>query len=298
MPIFVGIDAGGSSLDCVIERDGVTTGVHGGPANVRTAGIDGAAEQIAAAVRFGLHGEAFDALVVGAAGAGDTVIARALESALRTFFPDRAIAVHDDAEIALRAAVPHGDGVVLIAGTGSIAYARVGEEAHRAGGYGYLLGDDGSGFAIGRAALAQMLRWYDGRTAHSELFDAIAARLQIGDAQSLLGRIYGEPNMVGAVASLAPLVLARAGSGERVATKIVQSAAGELVDLLKSLVQRAQLAKRELPLVFAGGLFAENSLLSYLIETRLLADMPLLQPVKSALSPAHGALELARRIAQ
>jgi len=296
--ILVGVDAGGSSLDCTIERDGAITGVHGEAANVRTEGIDGAAKQIAAAVRFGLHGETFDALVVGAAGAGDTVVARALEAALHTYFPRGAIAVHDDAEIALRAAVPRGDGAVLIAGTGSIAYARVGEETHRAGGYGYLLGDDGSGFAIGRAALAQMLRWYDGRAAHSELFDAIAARLQIGDAQSLLGRIYSEPNMVGAVASLAPLVLARAGSGERVATKIVQSAASELVDLLKSLVQRAQLGSRELPLVFAGGLFAENSLLSYLIETRLLADMPLLQPVKSALSPAHGALELARRIAR
>ncbi len=298
MPIFVGVDAGGSSLDCVIERDGVTTGVHGNAANVRTEGIDGAATQIAAAVRFGLHDEAFDALVVGAAGAGDTTIARALESELRTYFPDSVIAVHDDAEIALRAAVPQGDGAVLIAGTGSIAYARVGEEAHRAGGYGYLLGDDGSGFAIGRAALAQMLRWYDGRAAHSELFDAIAARMQVGDAQALLGRIYGEPNMVGAVASLAQLVLARAGAGERVATKIIQNAASELVDLLKSLVQRAQLGKRELPLVFAGGLFAENSLLSYLIETRLLADMPLLHPIKSPLSPAHGALELARRIAR
>ena len=108
-----------------------------------------------------LHDDAFDALVVGAAGAGDTVIASALESALRAYFPRGTIVVHDDAEIALRAAVPHGDGVVLIAGTGSIAYARVGEEVHRAGGYGYLLGDDGSGFAIGRAALAQMLRWYD-----------------------------------------------------------------------------------------------------------------------------------------
>ena len=298
MPIFVGVDAGGTSLDCIIERDGAISGVHGDAANVRTAGIDGAAAQITAAVRSGLHGDAFDALVVGAAGAGDAVIAGALEVALRAYFPRGAIAVHDDAEIALRAAVPHGDGVVLIAGTGSIAYARVGENAHRAGGYGYLLGDDGSGFAIGRAALAQMLRWYDGRIAHSELFDVIAERLQIGDAQALLGRIYGEPNMVGAVASLAPLVLARAGSGERVATKIVQSAAGELVDLLKSLVQRAQLGKHELPLVFAGGLFAENSLLSYLIETRLLADMPLLQPVKSPLSPAHGALELARGLAR
>lgn len=298
MLILVGVDAGGSSLDCAIERDGITNDMHGNAANVRTEGIDRAAERIAIAVRDGLAGEAFDALVVGAAGAGDTVVARGLEVALRSFFPRGAIAVHDDAEIALRAAVPQGDGAVLIAGTGSIAYARVGEETHRAGGYGYLLGDDGSGFAIGRAALAQMLRWYDGRAAHSELFDAIAARLQVDDAQALLGRMYGEPNMVTSIAALAQLVLDRAGTGERVATKIVQNAAHELVDLVKSLAQKGQLGKRELPLVFAGGLFAGNSLLSYLVETRLLADMPLLQPHKPAPPPVRGALELARRIAR
>jgi N-acetylglucosamine kinase-like BadF-type ATPase len=298
MPVLVGVDAGGSSLDCAIERDGVTTDVRGDAANVRTAGIERAAQRIAATVSDALHGAAFDALAVGAAGAGDSVVARALEAALRGFFPRGAIAVHDDAEIALRAAVPHGDGVVLIAGTGSIAYARVGENAYRAGGYGYLLGDDGSGFAIGRAVLAQMLRWYDGRAPHSELFDAIASQLQIDDAQSLLGRVYGEPNIVGGIAALAPLVLDRAGAGERTATKIVQGAAHELVELIKTLMHRALVHKRELPLVFAGGLFAENSLLTYLIETRLLADMPLLQPVKSPPPPVRGALELARRISR
>jgi N-acetylglucosamine kinase-like BadF-type ATPase len=298
MPVFVGVDAGGTSLDCAIERDGVVTDVRGDGANVRTAGIDRAAQRIAATISTALQGAAFDALAVGAAGAGDSVVARALEAALRGFFPRGAIAVHDDAEIALRAAVPQGDGVVLIAGTGSIAYARIGEDAYRAGGYGYLLGDDGSGFAIGRAALAQMLRWYDGRTPHSELFDALASQLQVDDAQALLGRIYGEPNVVGAIAALAPLVLDRAGAGERVATKIVQGAAHELVDLIKTLMHRILGEKRELPLVFAGGLFAENSLLTYLVETRLLADMPLLAPVKSPPPAVRGALELARRIAR
>jgi N-acetylglucosamine kinase-like BadF-type ATPase len=253
----------------------------GDAANPRTAGIEGAAERIAATVRSGLRGEMFDALTVGAAGAGDPLVASALEAALRRFFPNGSIGVRDDAEIALRAAVLDGDAAVLIAGTGSIAYAQIGGKAHRSGGYGYLLGDEGSGFSIGRAALAAMLRWYDGRAAHAELFDAIAARLQIADAQALLGRVYSEGDPVPTIASVAPLVLDRAGAGERLAAKIVQTAALELVDLLKSLAQRAGFAARELPLVFCGGLFSENSLLSYLVETRLLADLPLLAPIKS-----------------
>ncbi|HTV92410.1 MAG TPA: BadF/BadG/BcrA/BcrD ATPase family protein [Verrucomicrobiae bacterium] len=295
MPIIVGVDAGGTSIECAIAFRDETILRSGDAANVRTAGIEGAAERIAATVRAGLRGEMFDALTVGAAGAGDPPVASALEAALRRFFPSGTIAVRDDAEIALRAAVPDGDAVALIAGTGSIAYALIGGKTHRAGGYGYLLGDEGSGFSIGRAALAAMLRWYDGRAAHAELFDAIAARMQVTDAQTLLGRMYGEVDPVPAVASIAPLVLDRASAGERLATKIVQTAALELVDLLKALAQRAELGARELPLVFCGGLFSGNSLLSYLVETRLLADLPLLAPVKSAPAPVLGALELARR---
>ncbi len=296
MPTFVGVDAGGTSIECVVEQDGEVRTARGEAANVRTAGVARAAERIAATVRSALRGDVFDALAAGAAGAGDFVLARALEVALRAYFPGAAVAVFDDAEIALRAAIPQGDGAVLIAGTGSIAYARVGEKAHRAGGYGYLIGDDGSGFAVGRAALAQMLRWYDGRAAHSELFDAISAQLGVHDAQELLRCVYGEPHPVAIVASVAPLVLDRAGAGDRLANKIVQPAALELVELLKALVRHAKIEAREIPLVLAGGLFAQNSLLSYLVETRLLADLPLLHPIKSPPPPVHGALELARRM--
>jgi glucosamine kinase len=296
MPIFVGVDAGGSSIECVVEQDGELRTARGDAANLRTAGVARAAERIAAKVRNALRGDSFDALAAGAAGAGDFALARALEVALREYFPGAAVAVSDDAEIALRAAVPDGDGAVLIAGTGSIAYVRVGEETHRAGGYGYLLGDDGSGFSVGRAALAQLLRWYEGRAAHTELFDAIAAQLGVHGAQELLRRVYAEPNPVAIVASIAPLVLDRAGSGDRLANKIVQAAALELVELLKALVRAAKIEAREMPLVFAGGLFAQNSLLSYLVETRLLADLPLLHPIKSPPLPVYGALELARRM--
>ena len=205
MPTFVGVDAGGTSIECVVEQDGEVRTARGEAANVRTAGVARAAERIAATVRSALRGDVFDALAAGAAGAGDFVLARALEVALRAYFPGAAVAVFDDAEIALRAAIPQGDGAVLIAGTGSIAYARVGEKVHRAGGYGYLIGDDGSGFAIGRAALAQLLRWYDGRAAHSELFDAMRAQLGVHDAQELLRCVYGEPHPVAIVASIAPL---------------------------------------------------------------------------------------------
>jgi glucosamine kinase len=297
VPILIGVDTGGSAVRWIVERDGVATAGSGEAKNVRSAGVGQTAELIAAAVRGAVGGAGFDALAVGAAGAGDTTIAHALEHELRAHFASGKISVVDDALVALRAAVPRGDGAVLIAGTGSIAYATIGAQTYRTGGYGYLLGDDGSGFAIGRAALALLLRSYDGRVPRTPLFDALETRLQAKDARELLSRIYEEANPVGKIASVAGIVLEQASAGERAATKIVQGAALELVDMLKALVKLAQANARELPLVFAGGLLAENSLLSYLIETRLLADLPLLHPVKGAPAPVHGALELARALA-
>jgi len=297
VPVLVGVDAGGTSIECAIERDGRSIRRRGEPANVRVAGVARAAERIAAAVRGELHDEPFAALAVGAAGAGDPAVARALETALREHFASGAIAVCDDAEIALRAGVPDGDGAVLIAGTGSITYARVGERSYRAGGYGYLLGDDGSGFAIGRSALAQLLRSYDERVGREPLFEAIEAHLDAADARAVLARVYRSEDAPATIAALAPLVIERASAGERLASKIVQSAASELVELVKALVGMAHIAARELPLVYAGGLFAENSLLTFLVETRITADLPLLQSVKPAPPPVQGALELARRIA-
>jgi len=297
VPILIGIDAGGSGVRWVVERDGITTTGSADAANLRNVGVDRAAEIIAAAVRGAAGDGAFASLAVGAAGAGDPALARGLERELRQRFAHGKIAVVDDAHVALRAAVPEGDGVLLIAGTGSIAYASIGGESFRAGGYGHLLGDDGSGFAIGRAALAQLLRSYDGRAPRTPLFEAIEQRLQARDARELLARVYEEEHPAGKVASIAGLVLEQASQGERVAAKIVQGAALELVELLRALVKTAKVSARELPLVFAGGLLAENSLLSYLIETRVLAELPLLHPVKNAPAPVYGALELARKLA-
>lgn len=294
MSIIVGVDAGGTAIECLVERPEGVVHSRGAAANARTAGVDRAAQRIAQAVQSALDGLGADALAVGAAGAGDPAVMQALERALRGYFPNAALAVYDDAAIALRAAVPHGDGIVLIAGTGSIAYASVGGVAHRAGGYGYLLGDDGSGFSIGRAAISSVLRSYDARVPREPLFDAIEERLGASNAQSLLSSVYRAEDTVTQVASVAPLVIERASAGERTATKIVQSAANELVDLVKAVVRLGQAGSSEMPLALCGGLFAENSLLTYLVETRLAADLPLLSPLRAVASPAHGALELAR----
>lgn len=297
MSIIVGIDAGGSATECAIERNGALSHASGEPANVRTLGAQAAAARLTAALRSTLGEERPDAIVVGAAGAGDPHLAQALEQSLRSIFTGARVAVHDDAAIALRAAVPGGDGIVLIAGTGSIACGIFGERVVRAGGYGALVGDEGSGFAIGRASIALALRAMDGRAPRDAFTDAIAAQLGAANTYEALAALYAQGEPIAAIASFARTAIERANDGDRSASKIVQAAAVELAELVKAVVRRADAAGREVPLVFSGGLLAENSLLTYLIETRLSADLPLLAPVKGAPAAVFGALTLARRLA-
>ncbi len=295
--VAVGVDAGGSSTTAVAMRDGSTLGVSTGTAaNASALGFERAAATIAGVVEGSLHGEAPAAICVGAAGAGRGEIARGLTTALELRFPQARVLVCDDAQIALRAAVPSGDGFVLIAGTGSIAYGEVGARQFRAGGYGYLFGDDGSGFALGSAAVKHTLRALEGRAPHDGLVEEVTRALDAPSNDAILLRVYGGENPVTELAALAPLVLAAAARGERSANKIVQSAALDLYDLIISIARAAEARERALPIVFAGGLLRSNNLLTYLLETRIANELPSMEVRKDAPEPHFGALALAQRM--
>lgn len=294
MPIVVGVDAGGSATEIVAEHDARNVGAFvADPANLRTVGVEQAADIVARGIESLLRGASPDAVVVGAAGAGAPALAHELRIALESRLPAARVAVEDDATVAFRAAVPRGDGAVLIAGTGSIAGAWVRGERFRAGGHGLLLGDEGSAASLGAAGVRALLRSYDGRGAVEPLCAALAETLGVATASGVHDAIYGEAQPARKLASLAPIVLAAAAAGERSATKIVQGAAVDLADMIKTVLRRAGAERDELPLVFAGGLLSHNSLLTYLLEGRVMSDLPNVRICKGGPAPAYGALALA-----
>lgn len=297
MPIVVGVDAGGTRVTAAAQHgDAPARVVSADGVNVNAAGLEAAIEAIARAIEGALDGATAAAIAVGAAGASRQSVADALADALRERFSDAAIVVSDDARIALRGAVPKGDGIVLIAGTGSIAYAEIGARRNRAGGGGFAFGDEGSGFAIGAAALRLLLRAFDGRAPRDPFVEALAECTQSSDAVSLSAFAYGGGSPVSAIASVAPAVLELAGGGDRAASKIVQAAALDLFELVRAVVRRAQWESGELPLVFSGGLLQNNSLLTYLVETRVANELPQLRIVKNGGAPYLGALALASEL--
>lgn len=295
--VVVGVDAGGTKTLAALAEDGeLLRTFEGVAANPSSRGVEAAGETIAQTVLAALDGALPHAIFVGAAGARRASVAAEITQTLESRFPGAAVEVRDDAAIALRSAVPDGDGLVLIAGTGSVAYAERGEKRYHAGGYGYLVGDEGSGFAIGSAAIRLLLRAYDGRAPFDAFPEEIAAALEARDAMDVLARVYGSGQAVTAIASLARVVLDAANRGDRSANKIVQGAALELAELTKSLAKRAGLAESEAPIVFAGGMLGGNSMLSFLLETRLKNDLPAMPVLKGAVEPYRGAITLAQRL--
>ncbi|MDQ6929962.1 MAG: hypothetical protein M3126_04770 [Candidatus Eremiobacteraeota bacterium] len=296
--IAVGVDAGGSATTASYSRDGVfRQAITGDGASASALGAEEAARRIVVTIQELLAGDTPAVIFVGAAGAGRRAVAQAMESAILAHFPQTRIRVADDAQIALRASVTSGPGMVLVAGTGSIAYAEnAAGQSFRAGGYGYLLGDDGSGFAIGLAAAKFLARVYDGRAIADELSRDVEARLNVEGQSGLFDAVYGVARPVPVIASLARSVLALAGNGVRSAQKIVQGAGLELAELVKVAAKKADLANTACPLILAGGLLNENSMLSFLLETRLQADLPSAQILKRVAEPHRGALSAAEAV--
>ena len=292
----IGVDAGGTKTTAAFARDGaIVRTAQGGPANPNVIGIDDAADAILRSIRDVAAREQPDAIYVGAAGAGSEAIARELESLIAAGYPRAAVRVGDDVEIALRAAIPEGPGVVLVAGTGSVALAHDGERAHRVGGLGYLLGDEGSAAWIGLQASRLLGRVYDGRANPDETSALVARHLDAPDRAALLRFMYGERLDVARIAALAPSIVAFAGKGNRASTKIVQEAAKELGDLVKAAASAAKLLERSPRVALSGGLLRENSLLTYLLETRITGDLAGAQILRGG-NPVEGAVRCAESL--
>lgn len=295
--IAVGVDAGGTKTAVAYSLDRECKGVwYGEAANATVGGPERAANAIAQTIELALDGARPNAIFVGAAGAGRDRVAESLRDLLGSRFTGARIEVRDDAYIALRAAVPAGDGTVLLAGTGSIAYAEKDGRGFRAGGYGYLLGDAGSGFGIGSAAISWLLSAYDGRKPRDAFVEELEAALEVRSLHETLQKFYGAEAPVPAIAAVAPLVLDLASRGDRSASKIVQAAAAELTELVKTAVKSAGLAASDAPIAFVGGLLRTSGLLTYLIETRLLNDFPAMPILKDNPESYTGALGAAERL--
>lgn len=293
---LLGADAGASHSTVVVGHLGKVLGRADGPsAAMRPSGAAASAAVLAeTARRAAAQAEITlpaDRAVVGAAGAGRAQEQRELEAALRAAGVARRVRVVADLEVALSTAFERGPGIIVNAGTGSIAFARdpLGQ-LHRAGGYGWQLGDEGGGYWLGRRALDAAARAEDGRGEGSTLLARLLGALGLQHFDDLVR--WTATATPAQVAALAPHVLNAAREGEMVARRAVDDAARELVGLVLAL-ERHFPGSDPLPVAIIGGLLLPQSPLTTALREQLTASSKRARLVTERVDPPLGALKLA-----
>ena len=295
MNLFLGVDGGQSSTTALIgdEHGNILGRGVGGPCNHATA-AEGRAklERAVSASLAAACAEAqldpatvhFTAACFGMSGGPDDK-QQILAALLRA---DRLIVTHD-AAIALSGATRNGQGIVTIAGTGSIAFARnAAAKTARAGGWGYVFGDEGGAFDIVRQALRAALRVEEGWGPPTVLRDVLLDATASPSANHLLHLFYTPEWPRSRVATLAPLVDGAATGGDAVALRILENAAQELAMLAASVRGQLWQPGDSVDVVYIGGVFASRHLLE---RYRTLVELEAGNRCSAPLyGPAEGAL--------
>jgi N-acetylglucosamine kinase-like BadF-type ATPase len=218
---------------------------------------------------------------------------RRLTELLRHELGTERLVIASDGLTALLGALGERPGAVVATGTGAVCVARRGERFAKVDGWGSLLGDAGSGFAIGRAGLASALRHVDGRGGSRTLLRAAEERF--GPVPGLAERIYGAPVPTRTVASFAADVARVAAAGDKGAQAILRDAARELATSACAALDRLFPPHEEALVSYAGNVFEAGPGLSEPFERAVAERRPRTAVVAPQGDPLAGAALLARR---
>ena len=293
----LGIDAGGTKTICYLaDQAGQVVGEgRAGGANLKAEGELAVEKNLHTAMdqALGDRSAAVAAICLGMAGADRDDEKTLVQDILRRIGARTRVLVVNDALVALVAGVGDASGVVIICGTGSIAYGRSADRAARAGGWGHVLGDEGSGYWIGRRALRAVARAADGRGPATSLTTRVLNHFAVAKPSDLIAEVYDRQLRHHAIAQTARLVQQARDEGDEVATQILEQGAHELVRAARSVVERLKMQEEAVQFVLAGGVFSGVPWLGEELKRRLPAIAPRGQVKRLEVEPAMGAVRLA-----
>lgn len=303
---ILGIDCGGSSTEALLTtQEGRVLGYgQGGPANYTVNGTSGVVQSVLTAVRGSLEQSGLQlenlhqrgvVLALGVSGAGRSAEQVQIRRALESEGFAQVVVAHD-AVIALLGALSGADGVVVIAGTGSVAYGVNGGRSHRVGGWGYLLGDEGGAVWIALKALQQVMWGYDGRLTKDEtLLQAAKVYFGIGEPMELIPLIYKTPLDRGLIAGFSTVIGKLAQEGHAAAQEILVDAGRQLGRLAVAALQELGLAEAKGRVGACGGVFSAGQWVLGPMAEEIRRAAPEQTLTLADFKPAAGAVFLAAR---
>lgn len=299
MAYIVGIDGGGTKTAVTITRDqddslfSFTVGpinYNGGDADTIAANF---VEIINQMKLYCVDLQEVSHICIGAAGISNPQVTRFLEQHVRNNGYTGPLTITGDQETALYGAQNAMQGIILIAGTGSICFG-VNEqgERHRTGGYGHLIDDEGSGYSIGRDLLSVLVQAEDGRKTGTLIPAMVYEQLGFSTVKEIVGFVYDKNTTKKDIAQLAPIMTAACEKGDAHALAIAEKCAANLYELVVPVIERLKLVDR--PVAIAGSVLQKSRFVKEALERKLIQSYPqtkLMLPIQDA---AYGAVLLGR----
>jgi len=304
MKYIIGIDGGGTKTECAAAdpEGNILFETKGKPSNF----LIGGTEKVSGAI-FDLINEcksnlSFDypdieAILIGTAGAGRKSDAERLEKSFADYSKKKGIIfknfiVESDARIALEGAFSGLPGAILICGTGSIMFGKAPNgDIRRVGGFGRLIGDEGSGQSIGRKGLNAVSKQFDGRGNFTLISKYLNDKFEINSAENLITEVY-KNNFD--IASAAPAVISAAENNDETALRIINEETEELLKYIHAI--RKKLNLNELKISFWGGLINNENFYSKKLKEKIMNEFPGIKIQAPQNSPAMGAILMAKQI--
>lgn len=297
MPFFLGIDGGGTKTRCLIgdEKSQLGTG-SSSSSKVQRVGETCARDALAAAVheacvQAGISPRQIARTCAGITGAARPEIAGVMRDLVASVAGGE-IEIAGDIEIAFEDAFGTAPGVIVIAGTGSIAYGRnAGGEIARAAGWGYPMSDEGSGQWIGAEAVRAVLRAHD-RGKRPDLLNKLMDELGGSNFEDFIVRLNAQPPVD--FARLFPVVLTASNNGDQIASDVLSRAGSDLADMARVVIDRL-FSGRAVSIATHGGVFANSEIVRKCFEEATGLRFPGATSLNRQVDPARGALQRARR---
>lgn len=287
MKFIAGIDGGGTKTRvCCCSPDGAEIETRTfGAFNINSIGLEKFKALLSDITAFLNSVGECSAVCIGSAGISNTVMAEAVSDAMKDAGIRNWKLVGDNV-IALSGALDGGAGIILIAGTGSICFGRGRNgEIARSGGWGHLIGDEGSAYALGRDALSAVARAIDGIGRETMLTSLLAAELGLDTQSRIISYTYGGDKST--IAALSRLVETAAAGGDDVALNIIADNADKMAELVASVAGKLDLGSTEVAML--GGMLENDTLLRagfIRVMERKLPEIHCISPKKDACAGA------------
>ena len=304
MKYLIGMDGGGTKTKCIITDINLNPIYEtiGGASNFLVIGTETVSETIINLINDctssqKISADDIEAIVIGTTGGGRRNDAELLEKQISSDAKQKSLVINkfrveSDARIALEGAFSGKAGSILIAGTGSIMFGKDDKsEIHRVGGFGRYIGDEGSGYRIGRIGLNAVARYFDGRSKPTKIADLLEQEFSIGSSETLITEVYRNNFNIAAVA---PLVFDAAESGDKIAQRILEDEANEL--MLHINAMKLKLNVQILKVSLIGSLLTTANYFSYLFNEMVIRKFNDVKIMEAEHSPEFGAAIMAKQL--